>query len=66
MIPAEKLPDGVDVQKFDGGPQGHAVVLKPGFFVAIFPGEAHMVGGQVIPGETDHVSKWVVKVPVQG
>lgn len=66
LIPAEMLPNGADGQKLDGNPRGHAVLLRPGGFVAIFPGEAHMVGGQVSPGEAQSISKWVVKIPVLG
>ena len=63
LIPAEALPNGADGMKLDGGPQGHAVLLQPGTFVAIYPGEAHMVGGQVLPGKAESLHKWVVKLP---
>ena len=43
-------------------PRGTAVELPAGYFCAIFPGEAHMVGGRVA-GEEDSIAKWVVKVP---
>ena len=64
LVPAEALPNGADGRKLDGAPQGHAVLLLPGTFVAIYPGEAHMVGGQVLPGRAEAVHKWVVKLPV--
>ena len=64
LTPAEPLPNGADGMKMDGAPQGHAVQLLPGTFVAIYPGEAHMVGGQVIPGEAQPLHKWVVKLPL--
>ena len=63
LEPAEELPNGADGRKLDGPPQGTAVVLEKGYFCAIEPGEAHMVGGKNTdnPGE---IKKWVVKVPV--
>lgn len=64
LTPAEPLPKGSDGMKMDGAPRGHAVRLLPGTFVAIYPGEAHMVGGQVIPGEAAPLHKWVVKIPL--
>ena len=64
LLPAEPLPGGADGMKMDGAPQGHAVQLLPGMFVAIYPGEAHMVGGQVIPGISEPLHKWVVKLPL--
>lgn len=63
LTPAEPLPNGADGQKLDGSPRGHAVLLRPNCFVAIYPGEAHMVGGQVVPGEAQAIRKWVVKIP---
>ena len=62
LKPAEALPNGADGRKLDGEPQGTAVLLEAGYFCAIFPGEAHMVGGK-IGGEEGFISKWVVKVP---
>ena len=64
LAPAEPLPNGADGMKMDGVPQGHAVQLLPGTFVAIYPGEAHMVGGQVVPGYAEPLHKWVVKIPL--
>lgn len=64
LAPAEPLPNGADGMKMDGAIQGHAVQLRPGTFVAIYPGEAHMVGGQVIPGCAEPLHKWVVKLPL--
>jgi len=64
LAPAEPLPNGADGRKLDGAPQGHAVQLLPGTFVAIYPGEAHMVGGQLIPGQAQSLRKWVVKLPL--
>ncbi len=63
LVPAEPLPGGADGRKMDGAPCGSAVVLREGQFIAIFPGEAHMVGGRV-NGAPGPLSKWVVKVPV--
>ncbi len=57
---AEALPGGADGWKMDGPVQGSALVLSAGQFLAIFPGEAHMVGGH--PGTPSQISKWVVKV----
>lgn len=62
LVPAEFLPNGADGRKMDGLPQGTAVLLENGWFCAIFPGEAHMVGGK-ISGEPGSISKWVVKAP---
>lgn len=64
LTPAEPLPNGADGMKLDGAPQGHAVVLMPGCFAAIYPEEAHMVGGQLTPGQPAPVHKWVVKLPL--
>ena len=64
LEPAEALPNGADGMKMNGAPRGHAVLLLPGTFVAIYPGEAHMVGGQVIAGEAQPLHKWVVKLPL--
>ena len=62
LAPAERLSGGMDGRKLDGPPQGSAVTLEAGWFCAIFPGEAHMVGG---PAENapQGIEKWVVKVP---
>lgn len=62
LTPAELLPGGADGRKMDGTPKGTAVQLEKGWFCAIFPGEAHMVGGK-IGGKPGSVCKWVVKVP---
>ena len=62
LTPAEELPTGADGRKLNGEPQGSAVMLAEGWFCAIFPGEAHMVGGK-LHGEDGSISKWVVKVP---
>ena len=64
LEPAEALPHGADGMKMNGAPQGHAVQLCPGMFVAIYPGEAHMVGGQVVCGQAQPLHKWVVKIPL--
>ena len=61
---AELLPNGADGMKMNGAPQGHAVQLRPGTFVAIYPGEAHMVGGQALSGTAEPLHKWVVKIPL--
>lgn len=63
LEPAEPLPNGADGRKMNGGPQGSAVVLSEGYFVALYPGEAHMVGGQNEKG-AQPIEKWVVKLPV--
>lgn len=63
LQPGEPLPNGGDGMKMIGAPQGSAVVLRPGMFVAIFPGEAHMVGGQIQAGKAEALTKWVVKLP---
>jgi beta-galactosidase beta subunit len=62
LTPAEELPNGGDGRKLNGTPQGTAVLLEQGYFCAIFPGEAHMVGGKT-GEEGGYVDKWVVKVP---
>lgn len=62
LTPAEALPNGGDGRKLDGTPQGTAVLLEKGYFCAIFPSEAHMVGGKT-GKEGAFVDKWVVKVP---
>lgn len=62
LIPAESLPNGADGRKLDGQPQGTSVLLEKGWFCAIFPGEAHMVGGK-IQSNAGSIAKWVVKVP---
>ncbi|MDO5022390.1 MAG: YhcH/YjgK/YiaL family protein [Eubacteriales bacterium] len=60
----ENLPDGKDGRKLNGEPQGMALHLKAGHFVAFFPGEAHMVAGHVSNKKT-HVKKLVVKIDLQ-
>lgn len=62
LAPAEPLPGGADGRKLDGEPQGSAVTLEAGSFCAIFPGEAHMVGGPA-GNAPEGIDKWVVKVP---
>ena len=64
LVPAEPLPGSADGIKMDGQPQGSAVCLRAGWFVALYPGEAHMVGGQTAPGRAESIRKWVVKLPV--
>lgn len=61
LVGAEVLPNGGDGRKLDGGPRGSAVLLERGWFCAIFPGEAHMVGGRT--DAAAEISKWVVKAP---
>ncbi len=63
LTPAEALPSGADGRKLDGAPQGHAALLEENVFVALFPGEAHMVAGHP-DGAPESVRKWVVKLPV--
>lgn len=62
LSPAEELPNGADGCKMDGEPQGSSVLLEKGYFCAIFPGEAHMVGGKE-KNQEGQITKWVVKVP---
>ncbi|MBR5301269.1 MAG: YhcH/YjgK/YiaL family protein [Clostridia bacterium] len=64
LEPAEALPGGADGMKMNGAPQGHTVQLLPGTFAAIYPGEAHMVGGQAVSGLAQPLHKWVVKIPL--
>ena len=59
FIPAEALKD--DGCKLDGPVHGSAVVLQEEYFCAIFPGEAHAVGGHV-DQQAGSIDKWVVKV----
>ena len=62
LEPAERLANGADGRKLNGPPQGSAVTLEAETFCAIFPGEAHMVGGCAENGPQG-IRKWVVKVP---
>ncbi|MBR5111040.1 MAG: YhcH/YjgK/YiaL family protein [Clostridia bacterium] len=62
LTPAEPLPNGADGRKLNGAPQGSAAVLEAGCFCAIFPGEAHMVGGPA-DSAPEGIEKWVVKTP---
>ena len=62
LTPAELLASGADGRKLDGEIGHFGVPLKAGCFCAIFPGEAHMVGG-ACEGAPEGISKWVVKVP---
>ena len=64
LEPAEALPNGADGMKMNGAAQGHAIELLPGTFAAIYPGEAHMVGGQKVCGIARPLHKWVVKIPL--
>ena len=64
LAPGEPLPDGADGIKLVGSPRGSAVLLRPGSFVALYPGEAHMVGGMATPGVSELLEKLVVKLPV--
>ena len=61
--PAEYLPNNADGRKLDSEPKGNAVKLEMGYFCAIYPGEAHMVGGQISSEGASLIEKWVVKVP---
>ncbi len=62
LTPGAPLPDGADGRKLQGAPRGLAFTLEAGHFLAIFPGEAHMVGGhpQTRP---DTIDKLVIKLP---
>lgn len=62
LLPGAPLPGGADGRKLVGGPRGSAVLLAAGMFIAIAPGEAHMVAGQV-DGACGPVDKLVVKLP---
>ena len=62
LTPAEPLSGGADGCKLNGGPQGSAVLLEAGYFCAILPGEAHMVGGSTGQAGAS-IAKWVAKVP---
>ena len=57
------LPNGGDGMKLVGGGKSDTVRLEKGRFVAIYPGEAHRVGGQIVPGQAEMLTKWVVKLP---
>lgn len=59
---AGPLPGSTNGRKLNGTYRASAVTLEAGYFCAIFPGEAHMVGG---PAEnaSGGIEKWVVKVP---
>ena len=57
---AEALPNGGDGCKLNGAAQGTQVRLEAGAFCAIFPGEAHRVGGRL--PDAERMEKWVVKV----
>lgn len=59
FTPAEALKD--DGCKLDGPVHGSAIVLNKDYFCAIFPGEAHAVGGMV-DEQPGNIDKWVVKV----
>ena len=63
LRPGDPLPDGADGRKLVGAPRGLAVTLEAGHFVAIFPGEAHMVGGHTLQGP-GHIDKLVIKLPM--
>lgn len=65
LTPGDPLPGGADGMKLEGGPRGSAVLLRPGHFVAIYPGEAHMVGGMTAQDNPGLLQKWVVKLPVK-
>lgn len=63
LEPGEPLPGGADGMKLRGGPRGSALLLRPGRFIAIYPGEAHMVGGIPAGGAGAQIEKLVVKLP---
>ena len=56
----EVLPPEKDARKLSGTARGTAAELRKGYFCAIFPGEAHMVGGKADGAQG--IDKWVVKV----
>lgn len=45
------LPGGGDGMKLVGDGRADTVRLEKGRFIAIYPGEAHRVGGQIVPGQ---------------
>ena len=63
LQPGVPLPNGGDGMKLVGGGRADTVRLEKGRFVAIYPGEAHRVGGQTVPGQAETLTKWVVKLP---
>ena len=63
LQPGAPLPNGGDGMKLVGGGRADTVRLEKGRFVAIYPGEAHRVGGQTVPGRAETLTKWVVKLP---
>lgn len=63
LAPGAPLPGGADGRKLVGGPRGSVCLLRAGHFIAIQPGEAHMVAGHV-KGAPTAVDKLVIKVPV--
>ena len=54
------LPNGSEGMKLVGSGKKDTVRLEK---VAIYPGEAHRVGGQIVPGQAETLTKWVVKLP---
>lgn len=63
LQPDVPLPNGGDGMKLVGGGRADTVRLEKGRFVAIYPGEAHRVGGQTVPGQAETLTKLVVKLP---
>lgn len=63
LEPGDPLPNGGDGRKLIGAPRGQCVLLQPGYFVAILPEEAHMVGG--IDNKPANLEKWVVKLDMR-
>lgn len=63
LQPVAPLPNGGDGMKLVGNGRADVVRLEKRRFVAIYPGEAHRVGGQSVPGQAEMLTKWVVKLP---
>lgn len=63
LQPGAPLPNGGDGMKLVGNGRADVVRLEKRRFVAIYPGEAHRVGGQIVPGKAETLTKLVVKLP---
>ena len=63
LQPVAPLSNGGDGMKLVGNGRADVVRLEKRRFVAIYPGEAHRVGGQIVPGKAETLTKLVVKLP---
>lgn len=61
MRAVRAIGEGADGHKLAGGPEGTALLLEAGWFVAILPGQAHMTAGRT--EKAQGVEKLVVKLP---